>query len=174
MKIREAVPDDNDVLQELQAKCPQGTDLIVSVVNTPDFFARAKAYELSKVYIAYDGNNILGSTACGFRNAVVNGEVRRVGYGFQAFVAPEHRRKGVASQLHQHREDFAAKQGAILFYTMVLENNTPAMRYIEHRGFKLHRTVVMPALSVYKEMVIPSEGNVRPARPEDLASLAEC
>jgi GNAT superfamily N-acetyltransferase len=173
MDIREAVPDDNDALQELQAKCPQGTDLIASVVNTPDFFARAKAYESYKVYIAYEGNHILGSTACGFKNAVVNGEVRRVGYGFQAFVAAEHRRKGVASQLHQHREDYAAQQGAVLFYTLVLEKNTPAMQYIERRGFKLHRTVVMPGLSVYKEMVTASGGIVRPAQPEDLATLAE-
>ena len=173
MDIREAVPDDNDALQKLQAKCPQGTDLIVSVVNTPDFFARAKAYELYKVFIAHEGKHILGSTACGVKNAVVNGEVRRVGYGFQAIVAPEHRRKGIASQLHQHREDYAAQQGAVLFYTLVLENNTPAMRYIEHRGFKLHRTVVMPGLSIYKEMVTASGGNVRSARPEDLVALAD-
>ena len=93
MDIREANPFDNDVLQALQAKCPQGTDLIVSVVNTPDFFARAKAYESYKVFIVHEGDHILGSTACGFKNAIVGGEVRRVGYGFQAFVAPEHRRK---------------------------------------------------------------------------------
>ena len=173
MDIREAVPDDNDELIKLQAKCPQGTDLIVSVVNTPDFFARAKAYESYKVFIAHEGKHILGSTACGVKNAVVNGEVRRVGYGFQAIVAPEHRRKGIASQLHQHREDYAAQQGAVLFYTLVLENNTPAMRYIENRGFKLHRTVVMPGLSIYKEMVTASGGNVRSARPEDLVALAD-
>ena len=173
MDIREAVPDDNDELIKLQAKCPQGTDLIVSVVNTPDFFARAKAYESYKVFIAHEGKHILGSTACGVKNAVVNGEVRRVGYGFQAIVAPEHRRKGIASQLHQHREDYAAQQGAVLFYTLVLENNTPAMRYIEHRGFKLHRTVVMPGLSIYKEMVTAAGGNVRSARPEDLVALAD-
>lgn len=45
MYIREATPDDNKELQELQAKCPQGKTLIVSTVNTPDFFARVKAYE---------------------------------------------------------------------------------------------------------------------------------
>jgi GNAT superfamily N-acetyltransferase len=173
MEIREAVPDDNDALKELQAKCPQGTDLIVSIVNTPDFFARAKAYESYRVYIAYEGKTILGSTACGFKNALVNGKVRRIGYGFQAFVTPEHRRKGVASQLHRHREDYATQKGAVLFYTLVLEKNIPAMRYIERRGFKLHRTVVMPALTVYKEMDTGSHGNVRPAKPEDLAALAE-
>ena len=48
MHIREAIPEDNDKLEELQSKCPQGTNLIVSVVNTPDFFGRAKAYESYK------------------------------------------------------------------------------------------------------------------------------
>lgn len=172
MDIREAVPGDNEVLQELQAKCPQGTDLIASVVNIPDFFARAKAYEMYKVFIAFEGNQILGSTACGFKNATVNGKVERVGYGFQAFVSPEHRRKGVASKLHQHREDYAAQQDAVLFYTIVLQKNIPAMRYIEQRGFQLHRTVAMPALSIYKKMVIPSGGNVRSAQPQDLTAIA--
>ena len=78
MDIREANPDDNNELIKLQEKCPQGIDLIASVINTPDFFARAKAYEWYKVFIAYEGKHILGSTACGVKNAVVNGEVRRV------------------------------------------------------------------------------------------------
>jgi GNAT superfamily N-acetyltransferase len=173
MDIREAIPEDDEALKELQAKCPQGTDLIVSVVNTPDFFARAKAYESYKVYIAYEGNHILGSTAVGLKNVIVNGEVKRVGYGFQAFVPPEHRRKGVASQLHQHRENYASQQGAVLFYTLVLEKNIPAMRYIERRGFKLHRTVIMPCLAVYKEMETGPGGNVRLAEPRDLPVLAE-
>jgi hypothetical protein len=47
------------------------------------------------------------------------------------------------------------------------------MRYIERRDFKLHRTVVMPGLSVYKKMATTSGGNVRSARPEDLINLAE-
>ncbi|OQY13113.1 MAG: hypothetical protein B6I31_01820 [Desulfobacteraceae bacterium 4572_19] len=172
MDIREAVPEDNDALQALQAKCPQGTDLVATVINTPDFFARAKAYEKYKVYVAHEGNRILGSTACGLKDVIVNGNVKRVGYGFQAFVAPESRRTGVASQLHQHREDYAAQQGASLFYTLVIEKNTPAMRYIERRGFLLHRTIVMPGLAIYKKIHTDIEKHVRPARPEDLDRLA--
>ena len=48
MYIREAMPDDNEELQRLQALCPQGTSLIVSTVNSPDFFAGVKAYESYK------------------------------------------------------------------------------------------------------------------------------
>jgi hypothetical protein len=52
MDIREAVLEDTHELQKLQAQCPQGRSLIVSTVNTPDFFARVKAYESYKVYVA--------------------------------------------------------------------------------------------------------------------------
>ena len=172
MDIREAVPEDNDDLQALQAKCPQGTDLVATIINTPDFFSRAKAYEMYKVYVAHEGSHILGSTACGFKNTIVNGNVKRIGYGFQAFVAPESRRTGVASRLHQHREDYAAQQGASLFYTLVIEKNIPAMRYIERRGFYLHRTIVMPGLAIYKKMSTDTQKHVRSARPEDFDRLA--
>lgn len=173
MDIREARPADNAKLQELQADCSQGTDLIVSVVNTPDFFARAKAYESCKVFVACEGVRIIGSAACVIRNGVVSGETRRVGYWFQAFVAPDHRRKGVASRLHQYREDYATQQGAVLFYTLIMEDNTPAIRYIEDRGFRLHRTLVMPGLRVYKEMDMPAGAKIRLARSEDLVTVAE-
>jgi len=59
VNIREATPKDNHELQELQAKCPQGTKLVVSLVNTPDFFARAKAYESSKVCVASEEERII-------------------------------------------------------------------------------------------------------------------
>ena len=83
MNIREAVPEDNGELQELQAKCPQGTTLVASTVNTPDFFARAKAYESHKVFVACEGNRVIGSAACALRNATVAGKISRVGYVFQ-------------------------------------------------------------------------------------------
>ncbi|PIX25402.1 MAG: hypothetical protein COZ69_03395 [Deltaproteobacteria bacterium CG_4_8_14_3_um_filter_45_9] len=67
--IRQATPEDNDQLQELQGKCPQVKKLIVSIVNTPDFFARAKAYESYRVFVACEENRIIGSHACGIREA---------------------------------------------------------------------------------------------------------
>ena len=89
MNIRDATIEDNQELQELQAKCPQGKTLIVSLVNTPDFFARAKAYGSYKVYVAYEDNQIIGSAACGMCKALINGDIRRVGYEFQYFTSPD-------------------------------------------------------------------------------------
>jgi N-acetylglutamate synthase-like GNAT family acetyltransferase len=173
MNIREAVLKDNDELQELQAKCPQGTTLVVSTVNTPDFFARAKVYESYKVFVACEGNRIIGSAACALRNAIVNGKISRIGYIFQAFTAPDARRKGVATRLLQQREDYLRKQGAVLVYTLIMESNLPSMKYVENQGFNLHRTLVMPALVIRKEIRLSSMGRIRPITSRDLATVAE-
>jgi GNAT superfamily N-acetyltransferase len=173
MNIREAVPRDNDELQELQAKCPQGTTLVVSTVNTPDFFARAKVYESHRVFVACEGNRIIGSAACALRDASVNGKISRIGYVFQAFTSPDARRKGVATRLLQQREDYLSKQGAVLAYTLIMEGNLPSMKYIESQGFNLHRTLVMTALVIRKEMGVPSMGRIRPIAYKDLETVAE-
>jgi GNAT superfamily N-acetyltransferase len=171
--IREAVPEDNDKLQELQSTCPQGTNLIVSIVNTPDFFGRAKAYESYKVIVAYEDNRITGSAACAIRNAFVNGHPYQVGYEFQYFTSPDCRGKGVARQLHKQIEDYFMSQGVAISYLLVMEDNLPAMRLFEGQGFKRHRTLVMRGLAIYKEMKIGSYGKVRPMMPEDLPAASE-
>ena len=99
MYIRDAIPDDNQALQELQGQCPMGTKLIVSTVNTPDFLARAKAYASWKVIVACENSRIIGSAACAVRKGVVNGCISRVGYEFQCFVSHQYRRRGIARQL---------------------------------------------------------------------------
>ena len=92
MDIREATVNDNQELQNIQAQCPMGASLIVSSVNAPDFFARAKAYERWKVYVACDNNRIIGSAATAIREAVINGSLKGIGYEFQYFTRPEYRK----------------------------------------------------------------------------------
>ena len=172
MNIREATPDDSQRLQELQAKCPQGKTLIVSIINMPDFFGRAKAYEDYKVYVACEDDQIIGSAACAVREATVNGKPYRVGYEFQYFISPSYRGRGVAKQIHKEIEDHLLQKGAVLSYLLVMGGNFPAMRLFEGQGFKLHRTLVMPGLSVYKKIEIPLRGKVRPVMPRDLTAIS--
>jgi RimJ/RimL family protein N-acetyltransferase len=173
MDIREAVPEDNDELQQLQAECPQGTSLIVSTVNTPDFFARVKAYESHKVYVAREENRIIGSAACALRDAVVNGKIRRVGYEFQYFTSPGHRRRSIAKRFRQQIEAYLTQCGAQLSYALVMEGNVPSMRLLEGEGFNRHRTLLMAVLGIGKEMEVVSEGKVRPVQSQDFAKVAE-
>jgi L-amino acid N-acyltransferase YncA len=173
MYIREALPEDNNELQELQAKCPQGTTLIVSTVNTPDFFARAKAYESYKVIVACEEGKIVGSHAWAMRDAIVNRQLNRIGYSFQTFISPTHRKKGLGKQLLKYMEDQLIQNGAILVYGLIMEGNLPSMKLIESLGFKLLRTLVMPALAVYQAMEVPSKGKIRSMVREDLDSVAK-
>ncbi len=172
MLIREANPGDGAELLRLQEQCPQGTTLIVSTVNTPDFFARSNVYENSKIYVACEQERIIGSAACAVRNAVVNDKIEKVGYEFQAFVDPRYRGKRIAGQIHQIREEYLRKQGAVLSYCLIIEGNTPSIRYIERQGFRRHRTIVMPSILVFKDVHVRSKANVRSALAADLTALA--
>ena len=173
IEVREALPEDNAELQAVQSICPQGTTLIVSTVNTPDFFARAKAYESYKVYVALEDRHIIGSAACALRKGLVNGNLRQIGYLFQAFVSPQYRRKGVVSRLIKKCEDYITGNDAEIIYCLLMEGNLPSMRLFEGQDFIKHRTLVMPSLVIRKEMDLPSKGNVRPMRPQDFEVVAE-
>jgi GNAT superfamily N-acetyltransferase len=173
LNIREATIEDNQELQQLQAKCPQGKTLIVSLVNTPDFFARAKAYESYQVYVACENNQIVGSAAGAIREAIVNGNLRRVGYEFQYFTSPGYRGRGIARQLHKYIRNHFIQHGAVLSYLLVIEGNLPAMGLFEGLGFKLHRALIMPGLAIYKDMDVAHKGSIRPIAPEDLAAVAK-
>ena len=172
MYIRQATPEDNEELQALQARCLYGTDLVVSTVNTPDFFARARAYESYRVFVACEDDQIVGSGACATRGALVSGEIVPVGYVFQVFTSPDRRRRGVARELLRHIEGHLTQEGAVLSYALIFEGNLPPMRLVEGHGYRLHRSLVMPMLLVYQEMGLPSRGRVRPAAFEDLGAVA--
>jgi GNAT superfamily N-acetyltransferase len=173
MNIREAVPEEGRILQELQAKAPQGKSLVVSAVNIPDFFSRAKAYETHRVFVAYDKDQMIGSAACAVRDAVIRDRVLRVGYEFQYFTSPDHRRQGVARRLRQRIESYLIDQGAALSYALIMEGNVPSMRLFEREGFHLHRELVMPALVATKQVEVPGSDNIRPMAPDDLQAVAE-
>ena len=173
MNIREATLDDNDSLIQLQEKCPQGTTVIVSTVNTPDFFARAKVYEDYKVFVDCEEDRIIASSACGLHKALINNKIEKVGYEFQAFVDPEYRGRRIAGQLQQKREEYIRKQGAILSYGLIMEGNKPSMRYIERRGFIRHDTLIMPSIAVFKEMSINDQGKIRVMTPDDLPVVSK-
>lgn len=173
MLIREALPQDNDELQRLQAQCPQGTSLVVSTVNMPDFFARVKPYESYKVFVACEDEHIIGSMACAVREGIVNDTIIKVGYEFQAFTSPSYRRKGIAKSLHEHVENHLKQQDVVLSYCLLMEGNFPSIKLFGRQGFKPYRELVMPGLIVYKEMEVQSFGNIRSATPDDMKAIAE-
>ncbi len=173
MYVREARPEDSAELQALQAKSTVGKTLILSMVNAPDFFARANAYETYKVFVATKHDRIIGSAACAIRDGLVRGKMHRIGHEFQYFTSTYYRKRRVGSLLRERIEDYLNSEGVDLSYVPILEGNLPGMRLFEGHGFRLHRSLVMPGLAVYKEMDVAATGTIRPIATADLPTVAE-
>jgi GNAT superfamily N-acetyltransferase len=149
-----------------------GTELLVSNVNTPDFFARAKAYENHRVWVACEGDELLGSTACAWRQGMVNGSLHSIGYQFQSFTAPSARRRGVAARLLDASEQYLAEQGARLAYALIMQGNHPSQALLERRGFKEHCTLVMTVLPLHQPPDDRDSSGIRIAQREDHTQVA--
>ncbi len=172
MDIRQATSNDNETLQHLMAQCPQGSSLIITLVNTPNFFARAQAYETYRVFVAQDGAAIMGSAACAVRQVQLNGASARVGYEFQYFTAPAYRRQGVAACLHQHIEAYLREQQAEWSSLLIVPGNVASTRLFEGQGFYLHRNLMAAVILVYQQVRLTGGGQIRAATPDDLPAVA--
>lgn len=173
MLTREAVEEDASRLQELQARCPMGVGLVVSTINKPDFFARARAYRAAKVFCACDEQGrIVGSAACAVRPASVGGRVVPVGYQFQYFVDPERRRSGVAARLYDATAAHLKAQGTELNYCLLLEDNVPSRKFFEQRGFRAERKLTILYLPAFRRYRVGGDGRVRSATAADLPQVA--
>lgn len=172
MIIREALASDNEELIMKQALCPVGKDLIVRVVNSPDFWGRARAYRNHKVFVACENGEIVGSAACAIRKALINGHLHNIGYEFQYFTVPDSRRKGVAKSLHQQIESLFNEHNVALSYLLVLEGNTPSINLFESLDFIHERTINMLYLPVFKEMEAITDYQVRPLSVNDFSDVA--
>ena len=173
MIIREATLLDAGELQEVMARCSQGSDIAITVVNTPDFFVRANGYESSAVFVAEDGGEIAGSAACAIRDLVVDGKRRRVGYEFQYFTSPAHRRKGVARTLRQAIEAYLIGRGATMSTLAVMKANGASAGLFESERFRPYGSMKCHFMSTYQHTDLRESATVRPARYEDFPALAK-
>lgn len=142
MNIREARSRDEETLKEMQSKVEFGEGVVFRREIRGSFFARARTHEAGTVFVAEQGNELLGSAACSIRDGIVGGRKRRIGYQFQLFVAPEHRRRGVALALAEHRQRYLRDQGAEVIYLVVEKENAAARRVAEKQGLQLRAELV--------------------------------
>lgn len=171
IKIRQARESDNNQLIVLQEDCPMGTDLIITLVNKPDFFARAKAHKRHWVLVAEKGSVIVGTAGCALRQVELAGQTFTIGYEFDYSVHPDHRREGIASQLHCCIEEILKKEGCLLSFAFILEGNLPSQKLFERQGFHCQQALVMPVCLVFEEMQSPILRNIRPMNISDLSMV---
>lgn len=172
LEIREAGPEDNAALIELQARCPQGTAIRLNSVNTPDFFARASGYPDFKVFNAYYGGELVGSGAGAIQPVRVDGIEAKSGYEFQYFIDPAHRHQGIARRLRLSIEDYFRSKDVAFAYAFIVDKNLPSMSLFARQGFRLFKKLKMQVILPYRKMEIPAGAMLRAATPQDYPEIA--
>ena len=171
IKIREATKEDNQALIELQKRCPQGTNLILNVDSSPDFFAHSRPFKDWSVFVAVDDGNIVGSAGYAINNVLVEGRPVKAAYEYGFMVDPKERRKGIAAKLQEHIEHYAKKKNVDLLSLTIIEDNLPSMNLFSKMGFKKVKDCATYSLMVQKKLKLAHKANIRKVEESDLGDV---
>ena len=127
--VRDAAPDDNDVLRRIAASCPMEGDISVNVTREPDFFQLNRLEgEHWRVGVAEVEGRVVGCVMAAERLAYLHGVPRRTLYAGDLKVDPSVRGRGVADALSAWaREAFAGMSAADAPILMTILGGNRAM-----------------------------------------------
>lgn len=151
MQIREAKPEDNQQLIELQRKCPMGSDLLLQLDSSPDFFNRSRGYEDWAILVAEEEGQIIGSAGFATLETTIDGSLYQGVYEYGFMVDPAHRRKGIASIIQESIETHAHDNGADFLYLNITEGNIASHMLFTSHGFKPVRECSPLMFMAYKK-----------------------
>ena len=171
IKIREATEKDNQALIELQASCPQGTNLILNVDTSPDYFARSRPFKDWSVLVAVDNDRIVGSAGYAVNDVLVEKTPVKAGYEYGFMVDPKERRKGIAADLQEHIERCAREKNVDLLTLSIIEDNLPSMNLFTKMGFKKVKDCPTYSLMVQKRLRLDHEAKMRSVKESDLGNV---
>lgn len=161
IRIREAVEGDNDALVELQKQCPQGTNLVLGIDSSPDYFARCRPFRDWHVFVAYEDDSIVGSAGYGINDTLVGGTKFKAAYEYGFMVDPQYRRRGIAAKLQKHIEHVALHDKIELLHLDITEGNLPSINLFSKLGFRKVKDCLVIHLMVYRRQSIDKEVNIR-------------
>lgn len=98
--VREARPDDNDALIQLELGAPLDLgDRLLFFDRTPNFFVHQEMQEHGHIAVAEEDGDLIGVVAGAWHDVLVEGQRRRLLYIHQGRILPEYRRRHVATDL---------------------------------------------------------------------------
>jgi GNAT superfamily N-acetyltransferase len=132
--IRDARPQDNEALIELDRQCVMGGTIQLVFDRSPDFFARSRAYESFRLCVAEQDGTLIGVGGVTVKSLRVGGITERWAYFYDLRVRPTHRRRGVAGLIANALVDGIRDAGLTGAYSLVIEGNVPSESFVEMRG----------------------------------------
>ncbi|MBT3284581.1 GNAT family N-acetyltransferase [Candidatus Bathyarchaeota archaeon] len=170
MNIRDAIQEDNQSLIELQRKCPMGTDLVLQLDSSPDFFSRSRGYEAWHVLVAEEEGKLLGAAGYTVQDKPIGGEMRSMVYEYGFMVDPDVRRRGVASALQMEIEKRTADSD--ILHLNIIEGNAASHGFFTVHGFQRVRECVPLMVMAYKEHPV-DKFKIRRMREDDIPVVVD-
>lgn len=172
IRIREAVEEDNRALIQLQRQCPQGTDFVLGVDCSPDYFARSSPFKDWHVLVAVEDDSIVGSAACAINDTYIEGRQFKTAYEYGFIVDPHHRRKGIAVRLQKHIEHIARDEKVELLHLDITADNLPSMNLFSKVGFKRVKDCMIFSLIAHGRQKTAGQTYIRSMEKKDVDRVA--
>lgn len=170
MQIRDAEQGDNQALLELQRKCPMGSELLLRLDSSPDYFNRSRGYKDWRLLVAEEDGVIVGSAGYAIQEKPIGGEMYSMGYEYGFMVDPDHRRKGIASALQIEIE--ARAEGVDYLHLNITEENYASHSFFTGHGFELVKRCAPYMVMAFKEHEV-DEYKIKRMRDGDIPVVIE-
>ena len=128
-----------------------GTNLILQLDSSPDFFNRSRGYEDWTVLVAEEKDHIVASAGFVVQEKVINDSIFNGLYEYGFMVDPEHRRKGIASRLQEAVEQHAKGADVDFMHLNITEDNIASHGLFTKHGFKPVRKCSPMMFMAYKK-----------------------
>jgi len=137
-RIREAAPDDNEALLQLEAQSPQGTGISI-LIDRDDYFYRSRLHDRSKVLIAEEDGRIVGIMAYAIKDIFLDGREDRAAYFFDLRGEASYRRSMKRGLFRLWKTVLADIEdaGAAFIYGHVKADNNNSMNITTKMGAQI-------------------------------------
>ncbi len=155
MIVREAKPEDNKKLLELERNTAQG-GWIKLAFEKKDFFSKSSRFQKSKVLVTEENEEIVGTFSAGVKEVLVNNKKHFAGALFDLRLNSEFRDK-IRKEYHYtfyKIDKWLEEQDVILSYGYIRIDNQAALKPILKRGYKILASVKYYTVPVFRRMKV--------------------
>ena len=133
ISYRLATAEDNEQLIALTASTGMAGDTGLRIDRHPDFFSLLRMRGETTVFVALDGDKIIGCLCVSLQQVYVGGQVFPVQYIGDFKVNEAYRNKGIGLQLCNNLADHIIPQGSDLAFLNVSKGNTKPLSFFKNR-----------------------------------------
>ena len=158
--LREARPDDNAALLELERRSPQGTGLKMHSERR-DYLYRARLFGNHRTIVATDNGKVFGVLGATLKTVRLAGEDVRAAMFYDLRLDPDYRNSLLGRHMLRNwreMEKWAEGEGARIIYGMVKADNRPMLLMQRHKdGYEFSGRMIVLSRAVYRPQRIREE-----------------